>query len=75
MVSLDSEALKDKELYNAIIQHRATFTKLKEVDYDSHQPEVIDFIPPESILKEYKRDYIRMQESMILVNLYLSKAS
>ncbi len=60
-----SEALKDKELYSSIIQHRATFTKLKEVDYDSHQPELIDFVPSEAILKEYKRDYNRMQESMI----------
>ena len=60
-----SEALKDKELYNAIIQHRATFTRLKDVDYNTHQPEHIDFIPPEAIIKEYSRDYNRMQESMI----------
>jgi hypothetical protein len=60
-----SEALKDNSLYLSIIQHRATFTKLKEVDYDSHQPEHIDFVPPEAILNKYKRDYTRMQESMI----------
>jgi len=60
-----SEALKDKALYLSIIQHRATFTKLKEVDYDTHLPDQIDFIPPEAILKEYERDYNRMQESMI----------
>ena len=59
------EALKDKALYLSIIQHRVIFTKLKEVDYDSHQPELINFVPPEAILKEYKRDYDRMQESMI----------
>jgi len=60
-----SDALNDKVLYSSIIQHRATFTKLKEVDYDSHRPEFIDFVPPEIILKEYKRDYNSMQESMI----------
>ena len=60
-----SEALKDKGLYMSIIQHRATFTKLKDVDYNTHLPDHIDFIPPEAILKEYARDYSRMQESMI----------
>ena len=60
-----SEALKDQELYNSIIQHRAIFTKLKGVDYNTPQPEYIDFIPPETIIKEYSRDYGRMQESMI----------
>ena len=52
-----SEVLKDNSLYLSIIQHRATFTKLKEVDYDSHQPEHIDFVPPEAILNKYKGLY------------------
>jgi len=60
-----SEALKDKGLYMSIIKHRATFTRLKDVDYNTHLPDYIDFIPPEAILKEYARDYSRMQESMI----------
>ena len=59
------EALKDKDLYKSIIQHRSIFTKLKEVDYTTHQPVSIDFVPPDSILKEYEKDYKRMQESMI----------
>ena len=59
------EALKDKNLYNSIIQHRSTFTKLQEVDYTTHLPNRIDFVPPDSILKEYEKDYKRMQESMI----------
>jgi hypothetical protein len=60
-----SEALKDKELYLSIIQHRAIFTRLKDIDYNTHLPDQIDFIPPETILNEYARDYSRMQESMI----------
>lgn len=60
-----SQALADKKLYTSIIKHRATFTRLKEVDYDTHQPQHIDFIPPETIIKEYSRDYNRLQESMI----------
>jgi hypothetical protein len=59
------EALADKNLYNSIIQHRSTFTKLKEVDYSTHLPDRIDFVPPVSILNEYEKDYKRMQESMI----------
>lgn len=60
-----SEALDDNELYTSIIEHRATFTRLKDVDYNTHQPQHIDFIPPDIIIKEYSRDYSRMQESMI----------
>jgi hypothetical protein len=60
-----SEALKDKGLYLSIIKHRATFTRLKDVDYYTHLPDHIDFIPPEAMLKEYASDYSRMQESMI----------
>ena len=59
------EALKDKDLYKSIIQHRSIFTKLKEVDYTTHLPESIDFVPPDSVLKDYKKDYQRMRESMI----------
>lgn len=59
------EALKDKDLYKSIIQHRSIFTKLKEVDYTTHLPESIDFVPPDSILAYNKKDYNRMQESMI----------
>ena len=60
-----SKALDDNELYTSIIKHRATFTRLKDVDYITHQPQNIDFIPPDIIIKEYSRDYSRMQESMI----------
>jgi len=59
------EALKDKDLYNSIIQHRSTFTKLQEVDYTTHLPDRIDFVPPDPILNKYEKDYKRMQESMI----------
>ena len=59
------EALKDKNLYKSIIQHRSIFTKLKEVDYTTHLPESIEFVPPDFILADYKKDYNRMQESMI----------
>ncbi|HLN20928.1 MAG TPA: nucleotidyl transferase AbiEii/AbiGii toxin family protein [Bacteroidales bacterium] len=59
------KALEDTELYNTIINHRKTFTKMDGVDYSTHQPERIDFVPPENIIKEYEKDYRGMRESMI----------
>ena len=35
------------------------------VDYSTHQPDKIDFIPPANIIKEYEKDYTVMRESMI----------
>jgi hypothetical protein len=59
------EALKDSELFNSIITHRMTFIRMDGVDYNTHQPDRIDFIPPENIIKEYEKDYRGMRESMI----------
>lgn len=59
------EALKDNMLYNSLIRHRMTFTNLEGINYDTHQPQTIDFVPPASIIKEYEKDYKSMQESMI----------
>jgi hypothetical protein len=47
------------------VKHCSTFTKLKEVDYSTHHPDSINFVPPDSILKEYAQDYKRMHECMI----------
>ena len=58
-------ALKNKELYDTIVQHRIQFTKLKEVDYDKHVPEFIKFIPTKNVLDAYRKDYKDMQENMI----------
>jgi hypothetical protein len=66
---MDSEyckdALKDNNLYNEIISHRRMFTSVANVDYATHQPSSINFTPPESVLKEWERDYFAMQENMI----------
>ncbi|MEI7677548.1 MAG: nucleotidyl transferase AbiEii/AbiGii toxin family protein [Bacteroidales bacterium] len=57
--------LKDKTLYNEIIQHREKFTSMSNVDYSTHQPSTINFTPPDSNLKEWEKDYLIMQENMI----------
>lgn len=60
-----TEGLKNKELYQTIVNHRKQFTSLKEVDYEKHSPKSIDFLPPENVFKAYENDYKEMQESMI----------
>ena len=57
-------ALEDKQLYNTIVEHRKMITKTTWVDYEKHQREHIDFIPPEKVIGDWKKDYTSMKESM-----------
>ena len=59
------EALNNKDLYNAIVEHRRTLTAMKEVDYDTHVPGKINFIPPAFIMDLWRKDYETMQGYMI----------
>lgn len=59
-------ALQDTELYNTIVKHREKFTPISGIDYANHTPEKIRFIPPDTILKDWKQDY----ETMIQVMIY-----
>jgi hypothetical protein len=58
------QALADKELYQGIIAHREKFNALRGLDYSSHQPATIRFLPPEAVLKDWEADYRAMRESM-----------
>lgn len=58
-------ALEATDLYETIVKHRYSFTKLGGVDYNLHQPQSIDFIPPEKLLPAWQSDYQAMQEQMI----------
>lgn len=55
------EALANRELYDAIVEHRRTFYALKYVDYDKHTPSVISFIPRDELISDWKKDYDSMQ--------------
>lgn len=57
--------LNERVLYNQIINHREQFTSIAGVDYSTHQPQTICFIPPDSALKDWEKDYLLMQENMI----------
>ncbi|MBN2165472.1 MAG: nucleotidyl transferase AbiEii/AbiGii toxin family protein [Marinilabiliaceae bacterium] len=59
------KALHNKDLYETIVKHRNSFTHLGGVNYNLHQPQTIDFIPPKDLLTAWEDDYKIMQEQMI----------
>jgi hypothetical protein len=59
------DALKDYKLYSSIIKHRAKFSHVSGVDYNTLMPGKIDFIPPEPVIGEWEADYKTMQETII----------
>lgn len=58
-------ALKNKELYDTIVEHREKLTPLRGIDYSNHTPDKINPIPPDTIIGEWEKDYQVMQESML----------
>jgi len=58
-------ALADTTLYNEIIGHRSVFYKRGHVDYNTHDPATVNFIPPAHVLEAFRGDYEAMQENMI----------
>lgn len=55
------EALANRQLYDAIVEHRRTFYALKYVDYDKHTPSAISFIPRNELISDWNKDYDNMQ--------------
>lgn len=60
-----AKAIENKDLYETIVKHRHSFTRLGGVDYNLHQPQTINFIPPKEMLSAWEADYKTMQEQMI----------
>ena len=60
-----NKALEDRNLYEAIVNHRYKFTRVGGVDYNLHQPKSINPIPPNHLLDAWRKDYTTMQEQMI----------
>ena len=58
-------ALKNKELYNSIVEHRRIFVGLKDFDYNTLAPKTIQIIPPDSVIAQWQEDYEIMQRTMI----------
>ena len=59
------EALRDKDLYRSVIEHRRTFIGLRGFDYDTLRHGSLHIVPPENIYDSWKKDYETMQETMI----------
>lgn len=59
------ESIADRELYVSVVKHRSVFNKVEGVDYESHNPSTLLFIPPSTIIKEWEKDYQSMQNHFI----------
>ena len=60
-----AEAISNKELYNEVVKHRATYNHINGIDYALHSPDKIDFIPPQSIIDSWRSDYNSLSEAHI----------
>lgn len=58
-------AIKDTELYKGIVTHRKKFNPLRGLDYSNHIPSKIKIIPPDTVIKEWEKDYQAMTQNMI----------
>ena len=59
------EALADRTLYDAIVEHRRAYYALKYVNYDLHTPATINFLIPEHAMESWKADYADMRRFFI----------
>lgn len=59
------EALSDRTLYDAIVEHRRAYYALKYVNYDLHAPASINFMIPEQTIESWKADYSDMRRFFI----------
>lgn len=60
-----NKAISDNELYETIVAHRYTFSRISEVDYNLHNPNTLNPIPPQYVIKAWENDYLKMKEDMI----------
>jgi len=63
--SFAKEAMEDTELYKAIIEHRRKYIGLKNFDYNTLYPQTISFVPPDSVIDNWRADYEIMCATMI----------
>lgn len=59
------EALADRSLYDAIVEHRKAYYALKYVNYDLHNPATINFMIPKQEIESWKTDYADMRRFFI----------
>lgn len=59
------QALEDKDLYQRIVKHRSVYYSVGYVDYNKLMPNVIDFIPREELISDWKSDYSEMSDHFV----------
>lgn len=59
------KSIADRQLYDSVVKHRSVFNNIAGVDYSLHHPSTLSFIPPESIIREWEKDYLSMQKHFI----------
>ena len=59
------EALAERSLYDAIVEHRRTYYALRYVNYDLHAPATIDFMIPDRAMEAWRTDYAEMRRFFI----------
>ena len=59
------KALSDPGLYQTIVDHRHSFTRVGGVNYNLLQPNTIDPLPIPEAMEAWKSDYQKMVEQMI----------
>ena len=60
-----ANAINDKDLYQTIVAHRYKFSRVGEVDYNLHNPQTLNPIPPHDVIADWEADYAKMKEDMI----------
>jgi len=58
-------AIQDKYLYETIVAHRHQFSRVGGVDYNIHNPKLLNPIPPARVYNDWEADYAKMREEMI----------
>lgn len=59
------EALADRTLYDAIVEHQRAYYALKHVNYNFHAPATINFMIPEHAMESWRTDYADMRRFFI----------
>jgi predicted nucleotidyltransferase component of viral defense system len=59
------DAIRNKELYNSIVNHRKMFNNITGIDYSLHGYSTLDPIPPMEERHKWRLDYAQMQTEMI----------
>lgn len=59
------EVMNNTNLYTEIVEHRSKFTAWSGLNYKTHHPSIISFLPPETLTQILRDDYRKMQEGFI----------